>query len=141
MFWDRLGMALSGLCIVHCLGMPFLLAGMPFLSSILPSDLHFHRWMAAGSMVIGGVSLLPGYLNHRRRLVAFLALAGLSCLLVPAVTQHDVCCHHCSQVEAASCLSQPKWWSLCLQSLTPVGGLCLTFAHFNNRCRRPCCKG
>jgi MerC mercury resistance protein len=139
MMWDRLGMVLSGLCVVHCLAMPFALAWLPLLGSVLPDDVHFHRWLAGASVAISGVSLLPGFLRHQRRLVALLAVAGLTCLLTAAIAQREACCHRCCYAEPTACAPESTWWLWCQSVLTPLGGVCLTVAHLNNRCHRPCC--
>ena len=41
---DRLGMSLSILCAIHCLGTPFLLMGAPWLKGFLDND-FFHVFM------------------------------------------------------------------------------------------------
>ena len=45
--WDRLGISASALCLVHCVALPFLLAGMPALARFESSlGTGFHIVMA-----------------------------------------------------------------------------------------------
>lgn len=84
--WHRFGMGLSALCLVHCLGLPWLLASLPVVArAALPEALRDTEWLHAALIV--PVLLISGPVLLRRRpglvltivvLMAFAALiAGL----------------------------------------------------------------
>ena len=139
MLWNRLGMVVSSLCVVHCAAMPFVLAWLPTLGSSLPGDVHLHRWLAGASVLLCGASFLPAFRQHRRRHVVGLACFGLICLLSAAISQEDDCCRDCCREIQTVSRAEPDWWTTLRQGLTPFGGVCLTVAHLLNRCRKPCC--
>ena len=64
--WDRLGISASALCLVHCVALPFLLAGMPALAQFESSlGTGFHMLMAI--LVTAAVipALRGGFKRHR----------------------------------------------------------------------------
>ena len=64
--WDRLGISASALCLVHCVALPFLLAGMPALAQFEASlGTGFHILMAV--LVTAAVipALRGGFKRHR----------------------------------------------------------------------------
>ncbi len=64
--WDRLGISASALCLVHCVALPFLLAGMPALAQFESSlGTGFHILMAI--LVTAAVipALRGGFKRHR----------------------------------------------------------------------------
>jgi MerC mercury resistance protein len=80
--FDRLGILLSSLCILHCLAMPFAttyfsIAGMEFFTEDLP-----HRMLLLALAASGLFAFLPGIRRHRDWTVAFLALLGFA-LVIP----------------------------------------------------------
>jgi hypothetical protein len=73
---DRVAIALSTICIVHCLAMPFVIALLPVTALVVGGDGHFHSlmlWFVVPTSIIGfGLGLRV----HRRfEIVAFGALA------------------------------------------------------------------
>jgi hypothetical protein len=73
---DRVAIALSTICIVHCLAMPFVIALLPVAALALGGDGHFHAlmlWFVVPTSILGfGL----GFRVHRRfEIVAFGALA------------------------------------------------------------------
>jgi hypothetical protein len=89
-YFDRIAIALSTICIVHCLAMPFLVAVLPLLAVTFGTDAHFHAlmlWLVVPTSVFGfGL----GYRVHRQIgvvVVGALAVAGLAFV---ALWAHDV---------------------------------------------------
>src|SRR5687768_7697448 len=90
--WDALGLALSLLYVVHCLAMPFVIAWLPWLGLHWLVGEEVHRWLAAGVLVIGGLSFVPGYLRHRRWVIPLLGSVGMLLVSYSAFAAPDRCC-------------------------------------------------
>jgi len=78
--WDRLGMALSGLCLIHCTVLPLALLVLPWLAATALAAEQVHAFLAAVLLGIGAIAFVPGYLQHRRG--AVLVLGGLGVTLI-----------------------------------------------------------
>jgi len=79
--WDRLGISASALCLVHCVALPFLLAGMPALArfeSSLGTGFHIAMAVLVTATVIP--ALRGGYKRHRD--VPTLAFGGWGLTLI-----------------------------------------------------------
>ena len=74
---DRVGMLLSALCLIHCLGGIVLVAGMGLGAGFL-LDPAIHKWGLALATVIAGVAIGIGAVRHRRALPFVVAMTGLS---------------------------------------------------------------
>ena len=81
---DRVGMLLSGVCMVHCVATPFLLAASPALAHFLPGDEIVHRLLSVGIVAAGAIAFVNGYRKHRRPSVLYLLLIGMSIILTTA---------------------------------------------------------
>lgn len=104
---DSVGQALSVLCIVHCLAMPFVLAMAPtashFLGGVHPVLLVF---------VIGTAlwAFIPGYRHHRRPIIIAAALAGVALLTVATVVfEGDVWLESGFTIPGAALLMWAHW--------------------------------
>ncbi|MHC4925636.1 MAG: MerC domain-containing protein [Planctomycetota bacterium] len=119
--WDGLGIALSSLCLVHCLA-PVLLASTITVFGI-GGDGHgmFHQGVFLAASVIGLLAFLPGFKHHRSWTSVGLAAAGFGLLFIGAYVAHDV------------------WGHEAEMPLTVAGGLTLIGAHAVNI--RACRKG
>jgi cytochrome c biogenesis factor len=113
-FFDQIAIALSALCIVHCLVVPIVVAVLPIAVVSLGGTGHFHAlmlWLVLPTSVLG-IGL--GLRVHRRSLIALLAVCGLAALVAAALWGH------------AS-------WSTTLETLVSVvGSLVLATAHWLN---------
>lgn len=107
---DQLGAACSGLCVIHCLAMPALLAAgsLGALGGLLASK-SFHLALLVPVAGLAVISFPPAYREHRRAAPAGAALAGLSLLLGAHLGPHA--------------------WEA---ALTTAGGLLLITAHLIN---------
>lgn len=81
---DRTGMFLSGLCLVHCLALPPLLAILPLLSvSQLPAWAHDTEWFHA--LLLVPVALVSGPVLFRaarlRPWIGLVAPVAFGCLI------------------------------------------------------------
>ena len=61
-YFDRVAIALSTICIVHCLAMPFVIALLPVTAFALGGDGHFHSlmlWFVVPTSVLGFGARVP----------------------------------------------------------------------------------
>ena len=74
---DRLGLAVSGLCLVHCVATVALVAGLGLGGGVL-LDPDIHRAGLVVAALVAAVAIGWGALRHRRRLPFVIAMTGLS---------------------------------------------------------------
>jgi hypothetical protein len=77
---DRLGILLSGICIIHCLALPLLLAALPFLGESFLGGHGFHEWLLVAVVPVSLVALGFGYRRHGDVNVLRLGGTGLALL-------------------------------------------------------------
>ena len=116
---DRTAVALSGLCLLHCLALPIILAGLPFLSEF--SDGHLHAQMLVAVLPLSIVALSIGFRNHRDMRIVAAGMVGMLLLTIGGTIAHD------------------QYGLLADRTLTVLGALTLATAHFyNSVCSRRC---
>jgi hypothetical protein len=86
-YLDRAAIALSGLCVLHCLAMPFLLMLLPFAGQ-LTAD-HFHLQMLVFVVPASSIALGLGFRRHRNAGIVFAGTAGMLLLFVGATWAHN----------------------------------------------------
>lgn len=88
--WDRIGMVLSGVCVVHCLALPVVLSLLP----VLPFGEALHAWMHPVIAVLlvptTMLAMATARRRHGDRAVLWLLSAGLFVILVAGVLGHIV---------------------------------------------------
>ena len=100
--WDRLGISASALCLVHCVALPFLLAGMPALArfeSSLGTGFHIAMALLVTATVVP--ALRGGFKRHRDVPTVAFGGWGLTLILIGLLASdghggHD----HSSHTEA-----------------------------------------
>ena len=70
----------SALCVVHCLLTPVLISFSAVIAHLLPAEESVHRSLAMLVASFGAFALIAGFRKHRRTLILFLMLGGLSCI-------------------------------------------------------------
>lgn len=88
-YFDRVAIALSTICIVHCLAMPFVIALLPVTALALGSDGHFHAlmlWFVVPTSVLG---FALGFRVHRRAGIVLLGAVAIAVLAVAALRGHS----------------------------------------------------
>jgi hypothetical protein len=110
--WDRLGIGLSVLCLVHCLALPWLLATLPVVMlATLPAGLRENEWLHAALiapvLLVSGPVLLRGRPRIERTVLVVVAFAALVGALFVSNAANE-------------------------QALTVAGGLMLLAAHWDN---------
>ncbi len=112
-------MGLSGLCLVHCLLLPFVAAVLPWVE-----DERVHLGVAAMAVPVALLSFVPAFRRHGNAKILGVGLFGVFCLVVGALAH--------------------EWlgedWE---HKVTILGGLCLVSAHFYNYrcCSQELCAG
>ena len=84
---DRTAIALSGLCMLHCLALPLLLILLPVFEHL--SAAHFHTQMLLFVLPVSTVALLAGYFRHRHPAALMAGAVGLSLLVLGATWAHQ----------------------------------------------------
>ena len=83
---DGAAVGLSGLCLLHCLALPFFMGALPMLMPF--TDSHLHAQMLYFAVPLSAVAIGIGYARHRNALVVLAAFAGLGLLVVGATVAH-----------------------------------------------------
>ena len=118
-FWDRLGITLSGLCLVHCIALPLLLGVFPFFNNHFINE-EFHLYFAILIIISALFAFIPGYQKHQDKKVVSIAFFGVTLLIIGVVIGH-LGEHHDHQHS-----------SLEEYAFSIPGSLLLTYAHNKN---------
>lgn len=116
---DRAAIALSGLCVLHCLAIPFILL-LPFVGHY--TEDHFHLQMLAIVAPASTLALGLGYRRHRHPGVGVAGVAGMLLLLIGATWAHS------------------EFGVIADRVVTVAGSSILAIAHFYNSRLRQCCR-
>jgi len=112
---DGAAVGLSALCLIHCLALPLLVAGLPFLAQF--SEGHLHAQMLVVVLPLSIIAFGLGYRHHRSTRIVLTGVVGMLTLVTGATVAH-------SQLGLAAD-----------RSFTIVGALVLATAHFYNSVR------
>ncbi|GGF59516.1 MerC domain-containing protein [Alteromonas lipolytica] len=86
---DKFAIALSVLCLLHCLITPLVII-MPAIGGVIALDHgQFHEFMLFFVVPVGLVALGLGYRHHRSLVVLAGGLTGLSLLALAVLLGHD----------------------------------------------------
>ena len=113
-YFDRVAIALSTICIVHCLAMPFVIALLPVAAFAVGGDGHFHSlmlWFVVPTSVLG---FALGLRVHRRVDIVLLGVAAIAVLAAVAVWGHsawDPSAEVFVNVAASVLLAAAHWWN------------------------------
>lgn len=103
---------LSGLCLIHCLLLPFAVVLLPFLGQF--SDDHFHIEMLMVVIPVSAVALYLGYRRHHRLSIVLAGIAGLALLVIGGTVAHSTI------------------GLMADRALTVVGSITLAVTHYRN---------
>jgi len=113
---DALGMGASALCLVHCLGLPLLIAALPAIAARIDLGEGFHLAVLLFALPVSGFALIEGWRRHRGLAPLFVGAAGLALLALGLAFENRVA------IETG---------------VTVAGSLLLAGAHIANWRRRP----
>ena len=83
---DGAAIGLSGLCLLHCLALPFFAGALPLLMPL--TDSHMHVQMLFFAVPLSALAIGIGYARHRDPRVMLAAISGLGLLVVGATVAH-----------------------------------------------------
>ncbi|MDE0753105.1 MAG: MerC domain-containing protein [Woeseiaceae bacterium] len=84
---DKVAVLLSGLCLLHCLLLPFVIAVLPFLGQI--GDDHFHQELLLFVVPVSVVALTVGFRRHGHAEVLLFGGLGLAVLIIGGTFIHE----------------------------------------------------
>jgi hypothetical protein len=120
---DRLGICLSGLCLIHCILTPFVLLALPSLAvASFENEGHhlLHEVLLVILPVLALAAFIPGFRRHRDLRVFYWSVPGIALLAIAVTIFHD------------------NMW---IQSgITISGSIFLIRAHVLNRHLCACCE-
>ncbi len=109
---DRTAVALSALCLVHCLALPLVVAGLPFLAQF--SEGHLHAQVLVVVLPLSVIALGIGFRRHRDLRIVAAGALGMLLLAIGATFAHSQLGLTADRV------------------FTIAGSLLLATAHWNN---------
>ena len=78
---DRLAIALSLACVIHCLALPVILIAVPSIVAVYLDSEYFHMWMVLAAIPTSIYALTLGCKEHKRNEFIVIAAIGLIFLL------------------------------------------------------------
>lgn len=114
-WFERVAASASILCLIHCAGLPLLLAVLPALSRVLALPESLHLWLLGFAVPASGSALFFGFRGHRAWWPVAMGAGGLALLAVGALLFEG------NRFETLA---------------TVAGSLCLVSAHVGNWRRR-----
>ncbi|WP_428099037.1 MerC domain-containing protein [Candidatus Rariloculus sp.] len=87
---DRIAIALSTLCIVHCLAVPILVVALPVAALSAGDSEHFHGLMLWLVVPVSVVGFALGHRTHEQTRIVLLGIVGLLVLFAAAIWGHGV---------------------------------------------------
>ncbi len=79
---DKLSIAASLLCAIHCVLLPLVFTTLPFLGIELMKNIFLELVTVAISLMIGGWAIWKGYKNHHRNLlILILFIVGITLMV------------------------------------------------------------
>ncbi len=114
---DGAAVLLSGLCLLHCLALPLIVAGLPLLAQF--GESHLHLPMLAIVVPLSVVALGLGFRRYRNTNILWAGFAGLLILFVGATVVHENLGEMADRV------------------ITVIGSVVLAVAHYLNSTRGP----
>ena len=111
-FWDKTAVILSGLCLVHCLALPFAVALLPFMSELTSG--HLHAQLLAVVLPISVLAFTLGYRRHGSWKIVGVGVLGMVVLAVGGTYVHH------------------RYGVAADRAVTVAGSSILAIAHFFN---------
>lgn len=116
---DKVAVALSGLCLLHCLALPLLLLALPALNEF--SGGHLHAQVLVVAIPVSIVAFAIGFRRHGNRYVLGFGILGILLLVTGGTVAHTY------------------YGPVADRSLTIAGALVLAVTHyFNSRITMHC---
>lgn len=114
-WFDGVALGASALCLVHCLGLPLLIAALPAIANRIDPGEGFHLIVLLFAIPTSAFALIEGWRRHRGVAPLFVGATGLALLALGLAFEQ---------------------WVAVETGLTVAGGLLLAGAHVANWRRR-----
>jgi len=111
-FLDQLAVALSGLCLAHCLLLPLAVVTLPFLGQF--GSEHLHAELLFIVIPLSGAALYFGFRRHNHPGIVGSGMLSLAILVFGATIAHSA------------------WGLLADRALTITGSVLLAVTHYRN---------
>lgn len=85
---DRWGIALSFLCLLHCVATPLILLSLPLMARYYLAHPWFHLLLALVIIPVGGLAFVRGFRHHQRSSILLLGFLGLVIITVAPFLVH-----------------------------------------------------
>ncbi|MEZ0242530.1 MAG: MerC domain-containing protein, partial [Sphingomonas sp.] len=82
---ERAALGASLLCLIHCAGLPLLLAALAVLSRVIELPEAFHLWALGFAVPVSSTALLAGLRDHRHLLPPAAGCVGMAGLAAGAL--------------------------------------------------------
>lgn len=116
---DQVAVALSGLCLLHCLLLPIAIVLLPFLGRF--DDSHFHVQLLLVVVPVSLFALALGFRRHQDKRILLTGGIGLALLIIGGTIVHTF------------------YGVVADRVLTILGSVMLAFTHYmNSRLSRNC---
>lgn len=109
---DKVAVGLSGLCLLHCLLLPFVVVTLPFLGQF--DDDHLHTELLIFVIPVSVIALAVGFRRHGHSSVIFSGVVGLIILTLGALVVHEL------------------YGLIADRAMTVTGSLILAVTHYQN---------
>lgn len=109
---DKVAVALSGLCLLHCLALPFIIVLLPFLGQF--GDGHLHAELLLFVIPVSVIALTAGYRRHGHVGVIIFGAVGLIILTIGGTVVHDL------------------YGATADRAMSVTGSIILAFTHYRN---------
>lgn len=84
---DQVAIWLSGLCMLHCIALPFILIAVPLFEQF--SAGHFHLQMLVFVLPVSTIAFIAGYKRHRHPGMFVWGAVGMVLLIIGATWAHN----------------------------------------------------
>jgi hypothetical protein len=111
-FLDQIAVALSGLCLAHCLLLPLVVVTLPFVGQF--GNEHLHAEVLFVVIPVSGAALYFGFRRHNHPGIVGSGFLALAILVFGATVAHSA------------------WGLLADRMLTVAGSVLLAVTHYRN---------
>ena len=84
---DGAAVGLSALCLIHCLALPLVVAGLPFLAQF--AEGHLHLQMLIIVLPLSVIAFALGFRRHRSLRIITTGTVGMILLVIGATVAHS----------------------------------------------------
>lgn len=86
--WDKSGIIVSILCLIHCIGLPLVAIFLPALNISLGSELGFHQTIFFFVAIFGLLAFAIGYRVHKNFKLLMFAVLSISVIGLSVIMEH-----------------------------------------------------